>query len=93
MMNFVHFAFPLFLPYSVSRLLFHPLPFLSVNFSTLRPGNENIYMAAREWALGRNKNGGGDGRSSLKMDKCRERMAVPVVCFRRQYGAFVLLHG
>lgn len=50
-------------------------------------------MAAREWALGQNQNGGGDGRSSLKMDECRERMAVPVVCFRRQYGAFVLLHG
>lgn len=81
MMNSVHFAFLLFLPCSVSY------------FWTLRPGNENIYMAAREWALGRNQNGGGDGRSSLKMDKCRERMAVPVVCFRRQYGAFVLLHG
>ena len=50
-------------------------------------------MPAGEWAVGRKQNGGGYGRSSLQVDKCRERMAVQVVCFRRQYRAFVLLHG
>ena len=39
------------------------------------------------------QDGGSNGRASFQMDECSQRMAVSMVCFRRQYRAFVLLYG